>query len=95
MSKPSIDHNELLSQLRVLPRPQLDEAFAEETRRQALLALVKPVEKRVIVTPPVIQKSWKIWVELIAERVVLPVSLAGTTAAYLMWAIDAASRVYR
>lgn len=90
MNHEAHDNDELLAKLRVLPAPKLDDAFVRQVRRESLAALAKPVVKSTS-----LDRSFKNWVELIAERVLLPLSLAGTTAAYLMWAVDAASRVYR
>jgi hypothetical protein len=90
MNHEAHDNDELLAKLRVLPAPKLDDAFVQQVRRESLAALAKPNEK-----PALVERTLKNWVELIAERVLLPLSLAGTTAAYLMWAVDAASRVYR
>lgn len=80
----SPDH--LLSQLRALPVVDADDAFAEGLRREARRELVAPPAKAA--TP------WRDLGGRIFGRVVIPLSLAGATVVYLMWAVDAATRAY-
>ena len=77
----------LLSQLRALPVVDADETFAERLRREARRELVAPPA-----TPP--RAPWRDLADRLFGRVVIPLSLAGATVVYLMWAVEAATRAY-
>lgn len=76
----------LLSQLRALPVVDADDAFAERVRREARRELA-PVA-------PSARPAWRDGFDRVFGRVLVPLSLAGATVVYLMWAVDAATRAY-
>lgn len=76
----------LLSQLRALPVVDADDGFAERVRREA--------RREMAPVPIVAPALWRERLDQLFGRVLVPLSLAGATVVYLMWAVDAATRAY-